>query len=125
MNHPDLKFIPGPGRIFVFGSNRMGLHGGGAALYAQRFCGALMGYGEGLQGSSYGIPTKDESIRTLPLSAIAGHVRTFLEFARSRPDLTFFVTRIGCGLAGYVDEQIAPMFAGAPNNVELPTGWRG
>jgi hypothetical protein len=79
--------------------------------------------GEGLQGSSYAIPTKDERIRTLPLDEVKKGVDRFLAFARNRPDLTFFVTRIGCGLAGYRDEQIGPMFAGAPANCELPDGW--
>lgn len=78
----------------------------------------------GLQGNSYAIPTKDGRIHTLPLDAIQVSAECFLVFARSRPDLVFQVTRIGCGLAGYVDEQIAPMFAYAPANCELPDGWR-
>ena len=111
-------------RIFTFGANRAGRHGKGAALFARQHRGAIYGVGEGLQGYSYAIPTKDERLRVLPLWAIEWHVVRFLAFALSRPDLTFEVTKIGCGLAGYYEWQIAPMFAGAPANCELPDGWR-
>lgn len=106
--------------IFVFGSNLAGRHGAGAALYARQHHGAILGQGEGLQGDSYGIPTKDENIQTLPLSAIRKHVTDFLNFARARADMTFNVTPIGCGLAGYKPVQIASMFNLAPENVKLP-----
>jgi hypothetical protein len=119
----DKVFIPGPNRVFVFGSNRAGIHGAGAALTAKKKYGARQEVGEGLQGSSYAIPTKDERIKTLPLDDVRKGVERFLAFARSRPDLTFFVTRIGCGLAGYRDEDIGPMFGGAPQNCELPDRW--
>jgi len=111
-------------KIFVFGSNLAGRHGKGAALYARRYHGAIYGQGVGLQGSSYAIPTKDERIRTLPLSQILPYVEEFLEFARSHPDIEFQVTRIGCGLAGYKDEHIAPMFRGAPSNCVLAPEWQ-
>ena len=111
-------------KIFVFGSNRAGIHGAGAALHARKFKGALQGKGEGMQGHSYGIPTKDAKIRTLPLSEIKKHVETFLAFAKAHPKMAFEVTRIGCGLAGYTDTDIAPMFADAPPNCVLPDGWR-
>lgn len=106
--------------IFVFGSNLAGRHGKGAALYARQHHGAIYGQGEGLQGDSYAIPTKDRNLGTRSLSAIDSSVRIFLDFARSRPDLTFRLTPIGCGLAGYRPEQIAPMFKGAPANVIMP-----
>ncbi|MFG1413407.1 hypothetical protein V5G24_20055 [Xanthobacter sp. VTT E-85241] len=106
--------------IFVFGSNLAGRHGAGAALWARQNRGAVYGQGEGLQGHSYGIPTKDGALKTRSLSAIDRSVRTFLEFARRRPDLTFQVTPIGCGLAGYRHEDIAPMFRDAPENCTLP-----
>ena len=110
--------------VFCFGANEAGRHGAGAALFAKLHRGAIYGQGEGLQGNAYGIPTKDRRIRTLPLDAIAPYVDRFLAFARSRPDLTFEVTRIGCGLAGYQDHQIAPLFRGAPSNCQMPEAWR-
>jgi hypothetical protein len=105
--------------VFVFGSNRAGRHGAGAADYARRFYGAVYGQGEGRQGNSYGIPTKDRKLQPLPLFKIERHVKTFLDYARERPDLRFNVTAIGTGLAGYSPEQIGPMFAEAPQNCEL------
>lgn len=124
----DATFEPEPGHVFVFGSNRAGVHGAGAALYAAQSCGAIMGKGEGLMPSSevplcYGIPTKDHQIQTLPLEEIKVHIDKFIELAWERRDLTFFVTRLGCGLAGFTDYQIAPLFRDAPPNCELPPGW--
>lgn len=109
--------------IFVFGSNLAGVHGAGAAAYAVKHHGAIWRKGIGLQGNSYGIPTKDLNINTLSLDVIAKHVTRFIKFASEHPEMTFNVTRIGCGLAGYVDEQIAPMFKGAPSNCVLPYEW--
>lgn len=106
--------------IFVFGSNLAGRHGKGAALHARQHHGAIYGQGEGLQGRSYAIPTKDDRIRTLPLDVIRLHVGKFLACARYRPDVRFLLTPIGCGLAGYKPEQIAPMFRDAPPNVIIP-----
>lgn len=106
--------------IFVFGSNLAGRHGKGAALFAKQNHGAIYGQGEGLQGQSYGIPTKDENIRTLPLPRIAEAVEKFKAFAAAHPELNFQVTPIGCGLAGYKPEQIAPFFRGAPANCVMP-----
>jgi hypothetical protein len=115
---------PPPGAVFVFGSNRAGRHGRGAAWTAYKKHGALYGKGEGFQGQSYGIPTKDEDVKTLPLGEIEWHVIRFIQFAAQNPDKTFFVTRIGCGLAGYFDDEIAPLFRDAPSNCLLPPGWR-
>lgn len=106
--------------IFVFGSNLAGRHGKGAALEAKLRHGAIYGRGFGRQGSSYAIPTKDSSIRTLPLVDIQSAVQTFLRYALRHPELTFNVTAIGCGLAGYEPAQIAPFFALAPENCKLP-----
>jgi hypothetical protein len=111
------------GQIFVFGSNLAGVHGAGAAADALKWYGAKIGIGEGLQGSSYGIPTKGQNIETLALGEIQKHVKTFIEFAKNNPQLQFFVTRIGCGLAGYKDYQIGPLFKDAPENCELPKEW--
>jgi hypothetical protein len=106
--------------VFVFGSNLAGAHGGGAALIAYRKFGAIWGQGVGLQGQSYGIPTMQGGVET-----IKPYVDEFIEFAKSRPDLTFLVTRIGCGIAGFTDDDIAPLFFQARNmnNIVLPEGW--
>lgn len=119
----DKVFVPGLNRIFVYGSNEGGIHGAGAAKTAMQHYGAKWGVGEGLQGNSYAIPTKDRTIYTLPLDKVRGYVDTFKMFAAAHPELRFFVTRIGCGLAGFTDSQIAPLFAGCSANVELPYGW--
>lgn len=111
-------------KIFVFGSNLAGRHGKGAALRAFQDYGAVYGQGVGLQGNSYAIPTKDENINTLPLNKIQRYINQFIKFAKLNPEMTFEVTRIGCGLAGYEDNDIAPMFVNAPNNCILPAGWR-
>ncbi|MBP5380106.1 MAG: hypothetical protein J6Y39_00030 [Bacteroidaceae bacterium] len=110
----------GPNEIFVFGSNLSGSHGGGAALLAFERFGAIWGQGVGLQGQSYGIPTMQGGVET-----IQPYVDEFIDFAKSRPDLTFLVTRIGCGIAGFRNEEIAPLFAKAKGveNIVLPEGW--
>lgn len=107
--------------IFVFGSNRAGAHGAGAARQAIKW-GAVYGKGKGLIGSTYALPTKDEAIRTLPLIEIFKEVDDFTQCAINNPTLRFLVTRVGCGLAGYQDSQIAPMFIKASqlSNVYLP-----
>ena len=110
--------------IFVFGSNLAGRHGKGAALCARNSHGAEYGVGVGRTGNAYAIPTKDERIRTLPLARIEKYVAEFLAYAKAHPELEFEVTKIGCGLAGYKEQQISPMFAGAPTNCHLPDWWR-
>ncbi|MBP3230495.1 MAG: hypothetical protein J6M40_07170 [Prevotella sp.] len=109
-----------PGEIFVFGSNLRGMHGGGAAYVAYRKFGAIMGQGVGLQGNSYAIPTMQGGVET-----IKPYVDEFIDFARQHRELTFLVTRIGCGIAGFTDEEIAPLFVSAHNeaNIVLPEGW--
>ncbi len=97
-------------QIFVFGSNLAGIHGRGAALSALKKFGAIYGQGIGLQGRSYGIPTKDEKIKTLPLDTIEKHIVDFIDFVKTRPDLEFLVTQVGCGLAGYSVDQISFIF---------------
>jgi len=110
--------------IFVFGSNYAGRHGKGAALYARQFFGAIYGQGEGLQGRSYGIPTKDGNLRILSLRVVKAHVEKFLKFAEKHPEYTFKVTAIGTGLAGFKHEDIGPMFYSAPSNCVLPHKWK-
>lgn len=103
--------------VFVYGANEAGRHGAGAAKQAMKW-GAK--YGEyGFNGNTYGIPTKDAHIITLPLERIHDYVCQFILFAGDHPELTFLMTEIGCGLAGYTPEQIAPMFKIRPDNVKL------
>lgn len=109
--------------IFVFGSNLAGRHGKGAALCAKMFYGAIQGRGEGIQGNSYAIPTKDVYLNVLMLEDIEVNVHTFLIFTRENKEQRFYVTAIGTGLAGYGHGDIGPMFASAPSNCILPVEW--
>jgi hypothetical protein len=110
--------------IFVFGSNLAGRHGKGAALTAATKHNAKYGVGNGPTGNAYAIPTKDVRIRTLDLFTIEVFIREFLMYATDKPALTFKVTRIGCGLAGYTNEQIASLFRGAPKNCLFDEAWK-
>ncbi len=103
--------------VFVFGSNLAGMHGGGAAATAHRCFGAVWGKGVGLYGQSYAIPTMQGGVET-----VKPYVDKFIEFAKSHPELRFLVTKIGCGIAGFREEQIAPLFAEAIDidNIILP-----
>ncbi|MBR2104337.1 MAG: hypothetical protein IJ933_03525 [Bacteroidales bacterium] len=103
--------------IFVFGSNLQGHHYGGAARIAEEKFGAIFGQGVGLQGQSYAIPTMHGGV-----DVIKPYVDEFIEFAKQHPELTFLVTRIGCGIAGFKDSEIAPLFRGAIGieNIALP-----
>lgn len=112
-----------PREIFVFGSNEAGIHGAGAALYAKNNHQAEWGVGRGLTGNSYALPTKSRGLKVRSLDIIRVDVQLFLAFAREHLDWKFNVTRIGCGLAGYTNEQIAPMFRGAPPNCHFDSEW--
>lgn len=103
--------------IFVFGSNLQGMHGGGAAAAAVRYFGAIWGQGVGMQGQCYAIPTMHGGV-----DVIRPYVDEFIEYAKQHPELTFLVTRIGCGIAGFTDSQMAPLFEEALDvpNVLLP-----
>lgn len=119
----DFKYTPenitslGKDDIFVFGSNLAGHHAGGAARVAVERFGAVMGQGVGMQGQSYAIPTMQGGVET-----IKPYVDQFLDLAYEWDQNTFYVTRIGCGIAGFTDEQIAPLFSRALDmyNVRLP-----
>lgn len=112
-----------PKEIFVFGSNEAGVHGAGAALTAYEKHGARFGKSYGHHGDSFAIPTKDIDIQTMPLDRIESYVQGFLAYARGHIRLRFKVTRIGCGLAGLKDEDIAPMFKNAPSNCTFDDAW--
>lgn len=117
---PDFITELRPDEVFVFGSNLAGSHGGGAAYVAWRKFGAIMGQGVGLQGQSYAIPTMQGGV-----DKIKPYVDDFIQFAGQNRQLTFLVTRIGCGIAGFSDEDIAPLFRNAhsADNIMLPSGW--
>lgn len=114
---PDMITELRADEIFVFGSNLKGMHGAGAAHMAFRSFGAVMGCGVGLQGQSYAIPTMQGGVDT-----IKPYVDGFIAFAKAHPELFFYVTRIGCGIAGFRDSEIAPLFSAAAfvENICLP-----
>lgn len=119
----NLKYTPenithlGEDEVFVFGSNLAGHHAGGAARTARLRFGAIEGQGEGMQGQSYAIPTMQGGVET-----IKPYVDRFIDLAYEWDQTTFYVTRIGCGIAGFKDEEIAPLFDRAYDlyNVRLP-----
>lgn len=110
--------------VFVFGSNESGIHGAGAARFAVESLGAEWGIGFGHIGQTFAIPTKDWDIKTLPLPVIEFYIKRFIAYTKAKDVnwLNFYVTRIGCGLAGYKAEQIAPFFAECldQENIYLP-----
>lgn len=110
--------------VFVFGSNLAGIHGAGAAKFAYKKLGARWGKGHGHYGDSYALPTKDSHIKTLSLDQIAMFVGAFIVFAINHPNLTFKVTRVGCGLAGIDDDVMAAMFLKAPDNCTFDLAWK-
>ena len=113
---PSLISVLDPGEVFVFGSNIHGMHKGGAARVAMERFGAVWGVGEGLQGQSYALPTMEG------IDNLVKAVDRFIIFARQHPELRFLVTAVGCGIAGYTPEQVAPFFKPAIDlqNVYLP-----
>lgn len=109
--------------VFVFGSNLAGHHGAGAAKYARDHLGAEYGVGVGMTGRCYAIPTKDFTITTMSLGDIERYVHKFVEFTNNYPNVNFFITAIGTGLAGYKHKHIAPMFKGITDNCSVPEEW--
>jgi hypothetical protein len=116
--------------VWVFGSNEAGIHGSGAAKVARDLYKRPMGNGLGpyvnqsLLSESWAIPTKDKYIQTLPLDKIKFYIDGFKAHVIANPGKTYFITRIGCVLAGYTNEQIAPLFKGFPPNCDFPEAWR-
>ncbi len=109
--------------IFVFGSNKLGVHGAGAARTAKEQFGAVYGVGEGLRGTSYAIPTKKTPYVSMPFDEVKQAVVRFIAFAREHDEHDFILTRVGCGLAGFTDDEIAPLFSEVSQNVKLPERW--
>lgn len=125
ITHNGVRYTFDHGKFhFVFGSNLAGRHGRGAARDARLYFGAINGHGEGHQGQSYALPTKDHNLKTLPLREIKKHALQFLQHADRTPEIQYMLTRIGCGLAGFDDSEIAPLFANVPKNVWLPRSWQ-
>ena len=132
----DTAVVPVPApvpvsMVFVFGSNEGGIHGAGAAAYARHKEGAVLGKGVGHFGNSYAIPTKDVRMhrgkmvvgQTLTLPEIKSYVDGFIAYATQHPELTFKVTQIGCGHAGLLPSEIAPLFVGSPSNCQFDSAW--
>lgn len=111
-------------RVFVFGSNLLGIHAGGAAAYAQRELGAKHGRGEGPMGRAYALPTCSRPGLPMSIESVGEAVENFIAYAILSPSTRFFVSEVGCGIAGFKPEQIAPLFADSPSNCDLPPGWR-
>lgn len=109
--------------IIVFGSNMAGRHGKGMALIAKERFGAEYGVGIGLTGRSYAIPTKDKYISTLPLDEIKHYINLFKDFTHNRHDLNFWVTGVGCGLAGFKNKEISILFRECNINCNFPDVW--
>lgn len=119
---PDNITSLNEGEIFGFGANEAGIHGGGAAKLAHQKFEAEWHVGFGLTGKCFAIPTKDRRIQSLAIIQIKHYVDRFIEYAKEHPEYKFLVTEIGCGLAGFVPEQIAPLFKDAVDieNIFLP-----
>lgn len=111
--------------IFVFGSNLAGRHGRGSAKFAMYEHGAEYGIGAGRTGYAYAIPTKGYMLEVLPLEEINCYIKQFILYARKHPGLKFEICNVGCGLAGYTPEQIAPMFKDAPSNCTFSKEFNG
>lgn len=114
---PELITQLHPDDVFVFGSNAGGLHGGGAARIAHERFGAIWGEGHGHHGQSYAIDTMSG------LDVLADEARDFIGYAVAHPELRFLLTPVGCGIAGYAPEQVAPLFSGIPDNVTVPASF--
>ena len=114
---PDLITELRPGQIIVIGSNIRGEHLAGAARFAHENFGLRWGVGEGLSGQTYALPTMEGP------AALRIAVFRFLTYAELSRDLTFLLTKVGCGIAGYREEDVAALFTFAPVNVLRPKGW--
>lgn len=110
--------------IFVFGSNLKGEHLGGAARQAYEEFGAEWGIGEGLTGRCYAFPTLDENFYQLRPEVLLSAKRALYRCARAHPELTFLLTKVGCGIAGNSEDVMKKLFRVMPSNVVKPGGWR-
>jgi len=120
---PDPLLELADNEIFVFGSNLGGRHGAGAAKYAFEHFGAQYGRGHGLVGHSYAFPTLDQNLKQISSKLLSRFALTFYHTAADLPSLTFMLTKVGCGLAGYSEAEMKWYFRFAPENVIRPEGW--
>lgn len=117
------------GTYFVFGSNTKGWHGAGAAKDAHTYFGAVYGQGEGLTGQSYALPTKTVNSNNRLISCteqqVRKHINNFITHVKENPDKTYYLTRVGCNLAGFTDEFMSRVFMsyGVINNIIYPEKW--
>ena len=124
MTTPDNITKLEPNQIFVFGSNKNGNHAGGAAKTAKELFGAIEGVGEGLNGQSYAFPTLDENMVKVSAESLIKSKKLLFTEAKNNPEKLFFVTKLGCGIAGFTEEEMKEIFAGEkPKNIILPAGW--
>lgn len=120
---PDRIEKLGDKEIFVFGSNLAGRHAGGAAFDAATLFGAQEGVGEGLTGRCYAFPTLWHDFRKMEYSDLASVASAFYRCVKAHPELTFLLTRVGCGIAGYDEEKMKTLFVSSPDNLIKPRGW--
>lgn len=125
-NTSDFVTLPSKkyGHVFVFGSNLNGNHAGGAAMYARLFHEAQQGVAQGPTGNCYAIPTLDFEYKPINVEHIKGFINEFIKEAQANPNVTYHLTPIGSGIAGFNISSIAPMFANVPNNVILPLEYK-
>lgn len=110
-------------QIFVFGSNLAGHHLGGAARQAHEHFGAEWGVGEGLMGQSYAFPTLDVAFQKRKLNELGASVFKLYQCCEENPDKEFMLTKVGCGIAGFKEEQVKDLFCDPPKNLILPEDW--
>lgn len=122
---PQHKHTKDDPRIFVFGSNLLGIHGAGAAAYARNDLGAELGVGEGLTGRTYALPTCYQPGEPVTMQELAVYIDTFFEYASEHPEMRFFLSKIGCGIAGFDEDTVADLVdrLGPPSNVDIPPDW--
>lgn len=111
------------GRVFVFGSNNLGIHSAGAAQHAYKNFGAVWGVGEGMTGCSYAIPTKVTPRIKMGFDQVAENINKFISFASQNPQMAFEITKVDCGYAGHQERDILRLFKDAPRNCYLPSDW--
>lgn len=124
--HKDMTHPTRPNSVFVFGSNLAGMHGAGSARAALDHYGAALGVYYGLSGRAFAIPTVDSAIEKLPIEVIEMYIVKLIQYSLEHPDTVFFITRLGCGIAGFADWMIAQIFNNGQNyhNFDFPEEWK-